>query len=685
MQKVQVALGCCERSLKPVSNGQFSSLVANFWQPLFMRPVISNDADQQVIVPQFYYSRTFPYLIQKHRAEILRRLKDVPETFRKRELAERFTALGEARGEAPWQILRGYLDLVEAHIAAIVQRHSPGFWFHLHRRLLPVLAEVHDSKRDDVTVVLVRRIAELAYAKHGNLDNANDLGSIVSTRLETFLGGAWYEATTLALGSKLNAGKEYQAIKWTKQAVMTDFGTADLLDVFEIEGHCYEYWWASAAMRAIGKGAIAKWDKAANSIRYRDTGVCPVSFDIYDQRNSEGAGFHTRLGTWIDDLGDPQKFDLAHRDQIFFTQLTPNPEPSEYGAWNVQTRSIGRGYGVRNFAIGRFSLGAFMSENRFMAESFRQKHGIELDSILVALWAASFFGVFTGGTSLHLKKEQKLDRTMNNLGNLLFRGYTMVTYSTDQFAREAAWWAKQLGHVDVPDLAQLRSAVDFICLSKAAQQHIGLWSGGKRPILIPAAGGLMIDLAAIMPFLHTLFFGLRKRPQAGGEAFEESVRKALAARGLNADLQGKIRWPDGTSREVDASVRIGDRLILLECFSYELPLDYEVGKPSVFEARKAFILAKLDQAQSLMERIVKEPVGTNFDVSWAKTIDWRAVSPFVEFAWHALEPLFDEAGVPRVLQIRELLEYLTNGRAPARNLQPMLMLMREAEPKGIWY
>ena len=33
--------------------------------------------------------------------------------------------------------------------------------------------------------------------------------------------------------------------------------------------------------------------------------------------------------------------------------------------------------------------------------------------------------------------------------------------------------------------------------------------------------GLMIDLAAIMPFLYTIFFGLKKVPQVGGKAFEE--------------------------------------------------------------------------------------------------------------------------------------------------------------------
>ena len=102
----------------------------------------------------------------------------------------------------------------------------------------------------------------------------------------------------------------------------------------------------------------------------------------------------------------------------------------------------------------------------------------------------------------------------------------------------------------------------------------------------------------------------------------------LRSRKFDICLQGELRWPTGNPREVDAGVRMGDRLLLIECFTYELPLDYEVGKPSVFEKRKAFILNKLDQAQTLAERVAKEPKGSNFDVSWAKTVDWMGSVTF---------------------------------------------------------
>jgi len=645
------------------------------------------DAKEPFFVMQFYHSQTFPYLIEKWHIEISRRLKDVPISLRHQELVPGLVALGDTSGDTAWQLFRNYLDKIELALAGIIRCHSPSFWFHLHRRLRPMLAEIHEGKTDDTTVALVRRIAELAYAKHGDINRTDDLGPIIRTRLETFLDGAWYEATARELHSKLKAKKQYQELKYSGQIVMTEFRASDLCDVFGVEGLCYEYWWASAVMRSIGKGSIVKWDTTTQppALRYKDTEVNPLCFELYDQRNSERSGFQTRLGTWLDETERLGKIDASHGDQIHFAQLTPNPEFQEYPIWNSQTKSIGRGYGATNFGVGTFSLAKFKAENGFMAEAFKQKHGIGLEVVLFAVWAASFFGIYTGPTTHLPTLEQRLNRTMSNWTNLLFRGYSMVAFNTDQLAEEAIWWAKQLKYEHIFSLEEVRRAVEFISLSKAAQNNIGLWSGGKRPILIPSISGLMIDLAAITPFLQTIFFGLRKVPQVGGETFENSVRTALRSRKFDVSLEGQLRWPTGTPREVDAGVRMGDRLLLLECFSYELPLDFEIGKPSVFAKRKEFILQKLEQAKTLAERVAKEPKGTNFDLSWAKGIDWRVVSPFVEFAWDIDEPFFDPEGLPRLLQVGELLDYLTDGTVPAKSYLPMLKELRGLDVKGTWH
>lgn len=646
-----------------------------------------DDRDRDApVVMQFYHSHVLPYLIIKWRTEIEQRYKDVPRSLREADLAPKLAALGETRGDPAWQVFRAYLNKLEDALASVVRRHSPSFWIHLHRRLRPMLADNGESKTDDTTVALVRRIAELAYAKHGDIARTDDLGPILQTRLESFLDGAWYEGTAYALRSKLKAKRLYQTIKWSKQVVMTDFRVDDLLDVFGIEGLCYEYWWASAQMRSIGKGAIVKWDSAKTpSLRYNDAGVHPLCFDLYDERNSSKAGFYTRLGTWLDSAGPPEKIDASSADQIHFAQLTPNPMAQEYPVWRPDKAAFGRGYGATNFGIGTFSLAKFLEQNAFMAESFAKKHGVALEAVAFAIWAASFFAVFTGVTSHLRSMDQGMTRTLMNWQNLQWRGYTMVGLDQSQLAEESVWFAKVLGHPQTFSVEDVRRGLDFITLGAVAQRNIGLWSGGKRPILIPAVGGLMIDLAAIVPFLYTIFFGLKKVDNVGGQTFEDSIRAASRLRKLDVCLQGIIRWPTGNPREVDLGIRTGNRLTAIECFSYELPLDFEVGKPSVFEKRKEFLIKKIAQAKTLAERMRLEPKGTNFDVSWAEEIDWRVVSPFVEFAWEIDETFFDERGLPRVLQAEELLDFLTDGKIPAQRLVRYVRDFRGVKPAGRWY
>lgn len=182
-----------------------------------------------------------------------------------------------------------------------------------------------------------------------------------------------------------------------------------------------------------------------------------------------------------------------------FRANRPSPEVSEYPASNSAAGRVGRGHGAVNFEIGTFSLAQFRAENAFMAEPFKLKYGIGFDAVLFAVWAAAFFGTYVGITMHHSTWAERRERTMNNFTNLMFRGYTMVGFDLDDFAREAVWFAKQLEHEKTFSVEEVRKAVEFISLSEAAQKNIGLWSGGKRPILVPSMDKFMIDLAAIIP------------------------------------------------------------------------------------------------------------------------------------------------------------------------------------------
>lgn len=650
--------------------------------------MIDAETDGPLIGSAFYYSHVLPYLTQRDQHTIRQRLIAEPQELRRTQLAPQIAPLGETGGDTAFQVFRSYLDTVEAKIAEIVFRHSPSFWLHLHRRIRPILSSEHMGKTDETTVHLVRRIAELAYTKLGNLSIKDDLGPVIEMRLENFMDGEWYEATAIALGSKLKARAEFKRLKFTKQVVMTNFQASDLYDLYAIEGLAYEYWWASAVMRSVGKGSPVKWQSDPPMILYCDQPVHPICFEIYDNRINDSSGFQTRAGTWTHSPLDQGANDgFAKQDEIFFAQLNANPEPEEFPAWNPRSQKVGRGYGVINFHLSRFPLANFRKNHAYMAAVFKKRHHVSLDAVMFAVWAASFMAVFKGWAAMLPTTEERLARTMLNWTNLLYRGYAVTPVSLTQMAKDALFWADYLKLKFQVSEADALKGLEFIALNPTGQGHIALWSGGKRPILVPTFEGLMIDLAAIVPFLYTLFFGLRKDGQASGHAFEEAVREGLEARALDIVHQGHLHWSNADPREVDAAVRIGDRLILVECFAYDLPLDYEIGKPSVFDLRKRFILEKTTQNETLACRVVAEPKGTNFDFSWAKTVEWRVVSPFVEFAWQIDEPLIDADGIPRVMQVGELLDYLADGKNPVEGKDLTLLkkvrAMSGAPPR--WY
>jgi len=118
--------------------------------------------------------------------------------------------------------------------------------------------------------------------------------------------------------------------------------------------------------------------------------------------------------------------------------------------------------------------------------------------------------------------------------------------------------------------------------------------------------------------------------------------------------------------------------VLVECFSFEKPLDYELAKPGIFQSRIGRIGEKITQAQTLAEAITRNPMGTNFDFSWADSIEWRLATPSVEFAWKLSDDQFDAMGVPRVLQISELSSYLLDGTNPIAPFCPVLHALRDA-------
>jgi hypothetical protein len=143
-------------------------------------------------------------------------------------------------------------------------------------------------------------------------------------------------------------------------------------------------------------------------------------------------------------------------------------------------------------------------------------------------------------------------------------------------------------------------------------------------------------------------------------AFEEALREELLRNGANLMPQRRFEFPSGY-REVDAAVRVVDTLWIVEAYSMERPLDFEIGKKEVIDRRNVQFASKLAQASSVRVLLETNPVGANYDISWAKRIEHCVASPFVEWIWSKSPDLWIDDQLPRILSVSELLGLVAPG------------------------
>ncbi len=316
---------------------------------------------------------------------------------------------------------------------------------------------------------------------------------------------------------------------------------------------------------------------------------------------------------------------------------------------------------VSNFLIGFFDLSRFREAHQFLAEAFRNAIGTTLDAYLTCLWAFSNIAMLPARILFqnHGAGEDLSTPLGMNMMNIIQRGYTLFENDRAGIVSEIMFRAKHFG-CSFSDCTEsdIAAAVEHLSLTPAKKREIALWSGGRRFLLIPFGEFVVIDLQAVPAILMTLFYRVQHVQTQRGSVFEEAFRAALVAGGFEIPKTGDIYGPNGEHREIDASVRVGDHLILFECRSIERPLDYEIGRLQTLARRRGLLEQKVEQALTLREFVLMFPVGRNYDFGWAATVSTFVVSPFIEWIWERSDRLWHDTITPRILQADEALTYL---------------------------
>lgn len=572
---------------------------------------------------------------------------------------KRFTPEKIIDSEEAWPIVIEILELLDREMGAIVQRRSVAYWLHLYRRIGVYLSPEHEGKTDEVTLGLVRQIAELAIQKHGLLSAPREFGRSDELGANLILGG-WMKKGLKSLGGDGRSGetifRRYASLaRKTPTWVIRDFSKRDFVDIYAIEGAAYQYWRLTALLRSLGKGARIVVSSDGDWDYVPDRKLSKLIESI-DQRASNSGNFSSLLGIWIDSetLRPARDSEEPLTDAVLFPiyniSRAKTPKALEIFGTRFAENS------VMNFFPLFLSAGTFFRHHHFMRDEFIKKRGYDFELMVSVLAALSSF-LFLPSRSLYSDDEKEKERyKLAAFTQTLTRGYHLFLGTIDDLIamlmdRLSIIFSREF------ELAEVRRVVDSMTLNKGLQEKVSPWSNGPRSVVIPTNGFCVLDLVSVPALLRSIFVFMTDRFGESGTVFERLFREALARRGFDVSA-GVLTANDGSERELDAGVLVGKRLYLFECVSIERPLDYEIGRPRTIKIRRERLVAKLDQAKSLGEFIRHNPSGRNFDFSSAEEVVYAVVSPFTEWIWDYGEELWIRPDVPRILNPDEVFSLL---------------------------
>ena len=607
-----------------------------------------------------YYRATFEHLERTKGSEIERALLSEPKELRLQFWLQH-PDQEIANPEESWTVARAYASVVERRIQDIVKRHSLFYWIHLYRRIGVYLHPGHSPNVDANTLLLVRDILECAFIRFASLTKIGDVQYSLNMSPTKILGGQYLRRRNGVLRKLSRSDRQAIPMTLPAQWVITEFSSDDYVDIYRLEGLAYEYWWVTALMRALGKGAVLSI--RGGHVHQRCSSELLNLLASYDRRIWQNNFSSSLLGT----LFNEQAQRNPHWKTIVLLRYNVDGEkystlfPRSIASAVHSLRGTPNGSGpafpevtdfVPNFKLGRMDIGGYVEAHAFASEGFTETHGFHFEDLCLLITAVCEYfvadqairpGIGDAQKTIELLKRayQDFDGPVEGLSLLLLK-----------LVRRSFSYAD----LDRFEIA-LPKIMQFITLSAERQPQVALWSRGPRFIFIPHGSRTIIDLQGIPSILNSLFVKVRYKQTLRGVTFEEGFRVACESSGLNLLPARQMRSINGAERETDAAVRSGTTLYLCDCRTIERPLDFEIGRPKTMEGREELLSQKLERVKSIREFVTTYPKGTNYDFTWATEIRSIGVSPFVEWI-SSREPdrwIDYDADLPWILSVQEAL------------------------------
>lgn len=593
-----------------------------------------------------YYQMALRFIYKYFESELKEAYDQRPISKIKRIISSKFGTAYPIQVE--WQGMFELLSEIEQEMSRILRKRSVVFWLHLYRRIPP------QGKSDDpVTISLVRDIVESAIQKHGSLVNW-ELGFSDEIASKDILGGLFIKALQEEL---IDDHKIQAAVKFLlhgKQLVIVDFEISDLSAIYEVEALAFQYWAVTAKLRAIGKGAKISLGHGAE-FEYDDETTPWDLMGSFDRRALSSSRFDgSSLGVWI----GSETIENDHDATITFA---PN-------VGNVDLRSIFKNLKldlvtfdcqVFNYLPHAFNARRFCAGHECIAESFLQTRGYSLQALAIVFECLSERIV----TPLQ-ERPSSSDAMKRNFGlgvlNLCRRAYSLKSKDIYESVKGVAV-GRVSSECHVPEqeaIDQVGRIFEALTLSESNRAVIGVWSRGPRFPVVVVPGGYIFDFYGIHRYFHNLFVGIPESNNLRGLAFEETFRLHLCQCGFILQKR-EFTFKDGSSAEADAVFYIDDILIVVDCISVWMPLDFDISRPKTMHRRQEALDEKVEKCLKRVDKLRANRVGTNFDFSMASEIVAVVASPFTEWLWDKSDRLWLDSNTPRIMRANELVDWAT--------------------------
>lgn len=537
-----------------------------------------------------------------------------------------------------WDMIYKYTIELEKKLESLISEHSVSFWLQLYRRIGLGIISYRNSNTDSSTLYHMRSIVESSIAKFGKIC-ANDIISqdmkrdpqLKKINDTTILGGLFKKNYQDVLKDKYDDIK--RVILGKNSQYLGSFSEQDYLNMYYIEQLGYEYWWATAALRAIGKGSSCYLDDEG-IVREKRTSQLEKLIQNYDKRITQGDFSTANIGVGF--------YEQTNKMNILAPVYNIKHVP-------LSKCSFIESDTVSNFVWATINIQSYIETHALFDKKVREKHGFSIAEIALYLSALSYHFFMNTSKKLIplLSLYQRAYLIHDNLENLEKMSLQMM----QNLAKKMSIKPETL------TIENVKKITNFLTLSKLEQKKISLWTYGPNYVFIPSDNFILVDLVNSVKVLENLFFGIRIGDEKG-DVFENNYRAFIQNSNLDLLKERRIENFDDKEREIDAAVRVKDTLYLIECRALERPLNYEIGNIDTLSTRKKELLIKLEQAETLAEFIKKNPKGKNYDFSWAKQIVPIMVTPFVEWIWSDDNKFWLTDDIPRILSPKESLQIM---------------------------